>query len=389
MDDLVDRRRHASKRSEARSVGSDAMKIRAAVSVAEGELELADVELDDPRDDEVLVRLVASGVCHTDISAHEERARSTISGYPVVLGHEGAGVVEAVGRSVTRVRPGDQVVMSYRSCRRCGPCLAGARTYCAELRTLNYSGTRPDGSPTLTRGGAVVGGSFFGQSSFATHALANEENVVAVGPETDLAVAAPLGCGFQTGAGAVINVLEPRPGTPFGVFGAGSVGLAALLAGLASGAHPLVAVDPSPARREVALTLGADHALDPAAEPDLSATIRDLTRGGLAAALDSSGVPAVVNQAVAALGVKGVLATVAHSGTVPLEIRELIVGGKSIRGVVEGDSSPETFIPMLISLQQAGRLPLERLITTYPFDEIERAFREAKDHVAVTPVLLF
>jgi aryl-alcohol dehydrogenase len=237
--------------------------------------------------------------------------------------------------------------------------------------------------------GAAIGSCFFGQSSFATYALANEENVVPVGNDVDLAVAAPLGCGFQTGAGAVLNVLRPQAGSPFGVFAAGSVGLAALLAAKASGAYPLVVVDPAASRREMAEALGATLVVDPTDGADVVAAIRDHTGGGVESAFDSSGVPGVVDQAVASLASGGTLATVAHSGPVQLDIRELIVHGKSIRGVVEGDSLPESFIPSLLELHRSGRFPIEKLIVRYPFDEIGEALRDSEAHAVVKPVLVF
>ena len=184
------------------------MKIQAAISAsAAAPFEIAEVELDEPRSDEVLVELRAVGVCHSDLTMKAVWPEA-IS--PIVLGHEGAGVVVAVGADVTGVRPGDHVVLSYRSCGACRECAAGHRPYCRDFRTLNGIGTRPDGSPTMRRNGSRVYGSYFGQSSFASHALAYESNVVVVGEEIDLAVAAPLGCGVQTGVGTVLNVLAPR-----------------------------------------------------------------------------------------------------------------------------------------------------------------------------------
>ena len=231
------------------------MRIQAAISAsAEAPFEIAEVELDDPRRDEVLVELRAVGVCHSDLKM---KAVWPAAISPIVLGHEGAGVVLSVGADVTGVRPGDQVVLSYRSCGSCPECAGGHRPYCRDFRTLNGIGTRPDGSPTMRRNGSRLYGSFFGQSSFASHALAYESNVVVVGDEIDPAVAAPLGCGVQTGAGTVLNVLAPPPESSLVVFGAGGVGLSAVMAAFASGVGTIVAVDPVAERRLLAEDLGA------------------------------------------------------------------------------------------------------------------------------------
>ena len=218
------------------------MRIRAAISAGPAApFEIADVELDEPRSDEVLVELRAVGVCHSDLTMKAVWPEA-IS--PIVLGHEGAGVVVTVGADVTAVRPGDHVVLSYRSCGACPECAGGHRPYCRDFRTLNGTGSRPDGSATMRRNGSRVYGSYFGQSSFASHALAYESNVVVVGDEIDFGVAAPLGCGVQTGAGTVLNVLAPPPEASLVVFGTGGVGLSAVMAARASGVGTIIAVDP-------------------------------------------------------------------------------------------------------------------------------------------------
>ncbi len=196
------------------------MQITAAVSRSpDSPFTLESVDLDEPRPDEVLVRIHATGLCHTDLSS-----KTRVPG-PAVLGHEGTGVVEAVGAQVTGIGPGDHVVLSYRSCGECAHCRGGHRSYCSRSALLSWSGSRADGTATLSQNGIRLFGSFFGQSSFAQFALAAEDNVVVVDPSVDLSVAAPLGCGFQTGAGAVLNVLTPEPNSRLVVFGAGGSAL--------------------------------------------------------------------------------------------------------------------------------------------------------------------
>ena len=245
----------------------------------------------------MLVQLRAVGVCHSDLTM---KAIWPAAISPIVLGHEGAGVVVEVGADVTAVRPGDHVVLSYRSCGACLECAGGNRPYCRDFRTLNGIGSRPDGSSTMHRNGSRVFGSYFGQSSFASHALAYESNVVVVGEEIDFGVAAPLGCGVQTGAGTVLNVLAPPPEGSLVVFGAGGVGLSAVMAARASGVGTIIAVDPVRQRRLLAAELGASTTVDPGAD-DVVDVIRRLTGAGATHAIDTTAKGAVINQAIEAL----------------------------------------------------------------------------------------
>jgi aryl-alcohol dehydrogenase len=362
------------------------VKITAALSSgAQTPFEIAEVDLDDPRGDEVLVRLTAAGVCHTDLAT---KAAWPHERSPIVLGHEGAGVVEAVGTDVTAVHPGQHVLLSYRSCRSCPTCEAGHPSYCRDFGTLNLIGSRPDGSTTMRRAGSSVYGSFFGQSSFATHALAYESNVVAVADDVDLTVAAPLGCGVQTGAGAVLGVLRPDSESSLVVFGAGGVGLSALMVAVATGVGTIIAVEPVAGRRLLATELGATATVDPARDDAVDA-IRQLTGGGATHALDTTANGAVVNQAIEAMAPLGSLALVGVGAPeLPISVRNVIGGGKTIRGVVEGDAVPQDFLPRLLALHRERRLPLEKLIRKYPFDEINQAFADAASGAVVKPVLV-
>ena len=363
------------------------MKISAALSTdAEAPFELAEVELDEPRRDEVLVQMRAVGVCHSDLTMKAVWPQE-IS--PIVLGHEGAGVVVAVGDDVAGVRAGDHVLLSYRSCGSCPECATGYPPYCRNFRSLNGIGTRVDGSLTMTRNGSAVYGSYFGQSSFASHALAYESNVVVVDDDIDLSLAAPLACGVQTGAGTVLNVLAPEPDASLVVFGAGAVGLSALMVAAAIGVRTIIAVDPVATRRQLAAELGATESLDPAAG-DVSAAVHELTDGGAAFAIDTSAKGVVINQAIAALAPRGTLALLGIG--IPdfaMDVRSVISGGKTIRGVIEGEAVPQTFIPRLIALYREGRLPLQNLIRTYEFSDIATAFADAASGSAIKPVLIF
>jgi len=239
------------------------VKIRAAVSrdaTRPPALETLDVE--EPRDGEILVRIVASGICHTDINVHE-RDRSP---KPIVLGHEGAGIVERVGRGVTRLAPGDRVILSVNYCGECPSCRHNAHSYCYECLPRNFGGRRPDGSTPLTQNSAPINARFFGQSSFATYSLADERSAVKVPDDMPLEMMGPLGCGVITGTGSVINSLAVRPGQSIAIFGAGAVGLSAVMAAKIVGATRIIAVDVVPSRLELALELGAtDAILEPVA----------------------------------------------------------------------------------------------------------------------------
>ncbi|ORT55934.1 NAD(P)-dependent alcohol dehydrogenase [Streptomyces sp. CB03238] len=353
---------------------------------------LEEIRVDAPRPDEVLVRVRAVGICHTDLSV---RAGHTPFPLPAVLGHEGTGTVEAVGAAVTSVAPGDTVVMSFASCGACPECLTGHPVRCAHWPALNlFGGSRLDGSPTLRgtgrRADAALHGHFFGQSSFATLALAAERSVVPVPGDLPPQVVAPFGCGVQTGAGAVLNVLHPEPGHTLAVYGTGSVGLAAVMAARLTAATRVVAVDPDAGRRALALRLGATDAVDPGDADPLEA-VRDLTGGrGADRALETSGLPRVLRQAVDGLAVGGVCGAVGAppAGTdVRLDVPRMLDRGPRIVGVNQGGVVPRTFIPALLDLYRAGRLPVDAIVETFPFAAIGEAAAAATSGKVVKPVL--
>jgi aryl-alcohol dehydrogenase len=341
-----------------------------------------DLEIDDPRGDEILVRITAVGVCHTDLST---RAVWPAERLPMVFGHEGTGVVEAVGDRVTRIAAGDTVVLTFRSCGTCEQCVSGAPAYC-QTPGLNSSGGRSDGSSALSRSGRPVRAGFFGQSSFASYAISYESNTVRIPAGLAPSVAAPLGCGVQTGAGAVLNVLRPRGGDSLAVFGGGGVGLSAVIAAAAVGCRTVV-VDPVASRRRLALELGAVGVVDPTADDAVTA-VRDLTGGGARHVVDTTGRPDVLASALDALTHRGQLAVLGIGAPVTLDTMSLMSKGVTVRGVIEGDSVPHAFIPRLVDLHDRGLLPVERLVTEFPFDKIEDAVAAAHSGEVVKPVLV-
>jgi aryl-alcohol dehydrogenase len=344
------------------------------------------LELDEPRDDEILVRIVGAGMCHTDLIVRDQFYPVPL---PVVLGHEGSGVVERVGASVTKVQPGDHVVLTYASCGACANCLKGLNGYCDEIYPRNFSGTRPDGSHThKTHAGETVTACFFRQSSFGTFALAGERNVVKIRKDVPLDIMGPLACGVQTGAGAVINALKPGAGTSIAIFGAGSVGLSAVMAAKLVGCTIIVAVDINPDRLALATALGATHIIH-GSQTDAVAAIRAVTGDGVQYSLETTANPKVFRQAVDALRITGVCGLVGASplGTEVTFDMNGIMFGRTIRGIIEGDSVPDIFIPQLIELWRQGLFPFDRLIKFYPLDEINQAATDSESGAVLKPVL--
>ncbi len=367
------------------------MNITAAVLNAPNtSLSLETLELEAPRAREIRVRLVATGVCHTDISV---MGRPFPVDQPIVLGHEGAGIVESVGSAVTKVKAGDRVVLSYDFCGECPSCQRQAPSYCQYFFGSNFLGQRADGSTALSRQGQPVRHRFFGQSSFASHCLCSENNVVKVPddvPDALFELLGPLGCGIQTGAGAILNVLKPQMGESVVVFGTGAVGMAGLMAAKAVGATTVIAVDRVPERLTLATQLGATHTVLADATVDVVARIREITGRGADCSLDTTAVSAVLRQAVDCLGPLGRCGFVGGApvgAKVEMDVRDMMLNGKTLRGIVEGDSNADAFIPDMLQLQARGAFPFEKLMKVYPFEQIGQAIEDARSGKTVKPVL--
>jgi len=363
------------------------VKITAAVTEEKsGPFVLQELELGELAADEVLVEVAAAGICHTDLIVRDQWLPTPL---PAVLGHEGAGVVQAVGSAVTGVAAGDRVGMSFNSCGVCPTCLRAHGTYCHDFFGRNFAAARPDGSSVLSRGGELVHGHFFGQSSFATHAVATARNVVKLPEWVPFGVAAPFGCGIQTGAGAILNSLRPPAGSSLVVFGTGAVGLSAIMAGAIVGCSPIIGVDVKPARLELARELGATHTID-ASSGDVLAEIAKLTGTGADFTVETSGVTTVLRQAIDCLtpmGVCGVIGAPPGGAEVSIDVNMFFALGRTLRGIVEGDSIPEVFLPQLFELWRAGRFPVDRLMVEFDFDKINEAAHEAESGAVIKPVL--
>nr|WP_086055427.1 NAD(P)-dependent alcohol dehydrogenase [Protofrankia coriariae] len=361
----------------------------AVVTAVGGEFLLDKLSLDGPAADEVLVEIAGVGLCHTDLAVKEGHLPFPLPG---VLGHEGSGVVVEVGSAVTKVQKGDRVVLSFNSCGTCPQCKKDSPAYCHNFMAFNFSGVRPDGTSALSIAGTTAGSNFFGQSSFGTHALAHERNVVRVtDPTAPLALLGPLGCGIQTGAGAVLNSLDAEAGSSLLVLGGGSVGLSAVLAAVVRELSVIIVVEPIQSRRDLALSLGATHVIDPAAGP-LSEQVRAIIPGGVDYAVDTTAIVSVLEQTLlslaphASLGILGVPSD--PTAALSLNLIQAQVLGVTIYGIVEGDSDPDRFIPELLALHQAGKFPFDKLITTVPFTQINEAVAAQHRGEAVKIVLV-
>lgn len=348
-----------------------------------------EIDVAAPRGSEVLVRMVGVGMCHTDLVARD--------GFPVpmpiVLGHEGAGVVEAVGPDVKNISIGDHVVLSFASCAACANCDDHQPAYCHNFLAQNFAGVRlDDGSSPLSQDGAVVHGNFFGQSSFASHAIAQERNTVKIDKSLPLAIMGPLGCGVQTGAGAAVNSVGLKPGQSLAIFGGGAVGLSALLGARAVGAGIVIVIEPNVERGKLAIELGASHVINPKECDDVLARIKELSGGAVNHALDTTGIPDVIAVAVESTGSRGVVGLIGvppPEAALPANLMSLLVRGTIIKYITEGDADPQRFIPQMIDWYKAGKFPFDRLVKTFPFGQINEAAHASETGEAVKPVLVF
>ncbi|MGW9111698.1 NAD(P)-dependent alcohol dehydrogenase [Microbacterium sp. NPDC055683] len=366
------------------------MEITAAVVRSQGEeFHIEKLELDELRHNEVRVRMVAVGICHTDALVRDAIYPTPL---PAVLGHEGAGVVEAIGDSVTSVAPGDHVVLAAAYCGHCVRCRRGEMAYCENLFAADFGGRRADGTTSLSKDGETISSHFFGQSSFATYANVVEESVVKVDHDVPLEHLGPLGCGLNTGAGTVLNELQPEIGSVLAVFGAGAVGSAAIMAARVAECRIVIAIDIHDARLELAKELGATHTINSQTE-DVAARLAEITAGtGVNYVVDTTGRPELLRQAADSIAIRGTIALVgaARPGTeATFEIGASLVKGWTFKTVVQGSSVPQVFIPRLVQLWQDGRFPFERLIRNYTLDRINAGFADSKSGETVKPVIVF
>jgi aryl-alcohol dehydrogenase len=362
------------------------MDIKAAVTHSKGaDFQIENITIDEPKDNEALIKIVGSGLCHTDLVARDQHYPVPL---PAVLGHEGSGIVEKVGRSVTSVEVGDHVVLAYAYCGKCRQCLIGKPFACEQFFRLNFQGQMRDDTHRLHQNGQGLS-VLFGQSSFGTYAVAHENNLVKVDKDVDLALLGPLGCGIQTGAGAVLNRLKPDAGSSIAIFGAGAVGLSSVMAAQAISCGTIIAVDIHDNRLELAKELGATHTVN-SKQVDAVEEIRKITGGGVNYSVETAGHAMVGRQAFDALTFRGTMAYIGapKMGTdLSIDINDMIVLNKTVTGVVEGDSVPQIFIPQLISLYKQGKFPFDKLVKYYPLEEINQAVADSTSGKTIKAII--
>lgn len=364
------------------------MKIKAAVVNKVGEpFEIEDnIELHDVGPNDLQVHMVASGICHSDDSIR--MGRQPLS-YPIVLGHEGSGIVEKVGSNVTAFKPGDHVVLSYWADHECDKCLSGKPTQCRNFNEGNFSGVRPDGEPFFKRDGEVIA-DMFNQSSFTTTTVVDQRNAIKVDKDLDLRKLGPLGCGYVTGSGTVFNNLKPAPGDSLAVFGTGAVGLAAMMAARIMGCTKVIAVDIVPSRLELAKELGATDIIN-SAEEDPVAKIKALTNGyGVNYTVDTTGIIQVTRNAIDALQQGGTCAGIAvtPNDVEVSEWKDLSANDKAFVGVLMGDAVPQIDIPRLIDFYKLGQFDFDKTEKFYDFDQINEANADSLSGKTIKPVLI-
>jgi len=362
------------------------MKVRAAVAY-EGKpsFSIEELEMTDPGSENILVRMVGCGLCHTDV-----KARDGMMGVPmpVVLGHEGAGIVERVGERVTKVKPGGHVVLTGDSCGACPTCLADNPAYCELMSQLNFTDGRAGEPGSFTKGSVAIHGHFFGQSSFSNYAVTRERNTIPVRKDAPLEILGVLGCGVQTGAGAIMNSLHPPAGSTVAIFGAGPVGLSAVMGAVVCGCSAIIAVDVLESRLAMARQLGATHTVRAGPSVSVAEEIRKIVPGGVGYAFDNTGRVESNEQAIESLAAKGCFGFCAIPAEAP-KMSRVMLRGLSIRGIVQGDSVPDTFIPHLVELHLNGRFPFDKLVTKYPFEKINQAIEDQAAGKVVKPVFTF
>ncbi|MCI7606771.1 MAG: NAD(P)-dependent alcohol dehydrogenase [Spirochaetales bacterium] len=351
------------------------MRIKAAVTHSTGApFVIEEVELDEPKMGEILVRITASGICHTDEAVQHQFIPTPL---PAVLGHEGAGIVEKVGPGVTEFKPGDRVGISYGFCNTCCNCRKSRYFVCKSLNKINFGGIQPDGTTRLHTVDGKDLSTFFGQSSFATYAVVNQNHAVKVEyNDVDLAIVAPMGCGIQTGAGAVLNRLRPEFGSSIAVYGCGTVGMSAIMAAKIAGCQQIIAVGGNEKSLELAKELGATDTVNRKKVDDLVAAVKkvSLSGDGVNYSIDTTGVGDCVRQSLGFLDFDGTCVVVGATGDITFNVQNELMGdGKSLVGVIEGDSIPKDFLPKLLTYYKNGLFPIDKLMKFYKFEEINEA----------------
>ncbi len=362
------------------------MEIKAAIIEEAGQdFRIVDMELAEPGYGEVLVKVAACGVCHTDEVARQQLIPVPL---PAVFGHEGSGVIEALGPGVTDFSVGDRVGFSFGYCGTCEAYRTGRPYGCRENRRLNFSGVQFDGTKRLRYKEAPVS-SFFGQGAFATYAVVHRNNLIPVPEDMPLELAAPMGCGIQTGAGSIFNFIRPSADTSVIISGCGPVGLCAVMAAKISGCSTIIACDVIDSRLAMAEELGATHLINAKRVESVAEEAKRLTDGlGTHYAVDCTGIGECVRASLNSTRPLGVCAVVGATQELTINVEnELMGAAKIMGGVVEGCCVPQLFIPKLIHYYRQGRFPFDKMVKYYKFSEINQAFADTKSGKVIKAVL--
>ncbi|KAK4052989.1 hypothetical protein OIO90_004113 [Microbotryomycetes sp. JL221] len=352
------------------------------------------IELDEPQPNELLIQVIACGVCHTELSVQNGAFPSP---FPALTGHEGAGKVIKVGSKVTRAQIGDQVLLSFSSCQECGLCDSGHPAACATWADWNFGRLRNTdvGNKAAAKGqdGKDIYGHFFGQSSLGRHALVVESSVVKVPQGIDVKTLAPLGCGLQTGAGGVMNVLKPTKDDTVLITGLGAVGMGAMFAAAALNVERIIVVDIVESRLELAKQLGATHAINGKTQ-DVVAEVKKISKHGIGATkvLEATGVVAVLKTAYEATANRGHVVSCGTPGpgnNVPIDIFTNVVTSRTYSGCSEGDSNPPEFIPKLIKLFEQGKFPIDKISKQFNYKDLDKAIHAMHTGETIKPIMIF
>jgi len=358
--------------------------------VASRPLAIETLQLAPPADGELLIKVRAAGLCHSDLSVIDGSRPRVM---PMVLGHEAAGVVEACGAGVTAFAPGDHVVFSFVPvCGHCDPCASGRAALCEPGAKANVAGTLLGGTQPFATGEGVALHHHLGVSGFAERTVVSQRSAVKIAPDLPYEIAALFGCAVMTGVGAVVNTAQLRAGQSIAIFGLGGVGLAALLGAVAAGAYPVVAVDVNPAKLALAAGLGASHCIQAGKAVDVPAQIKAAVNGGVDIAIETVGHEQVLAEAYHATRRGGTTVTVGlpHPGRMlSLSAVSLVAEERTLKGSYMGSCVPSRDLPRFVALYQAGRLPVDRLLThRLTLDEINAGFDRLARGQAVRQVIL-
>lgn len=365
------------------------MQTRAAVVHETNHLSVETIQLDPPGETEVLIQVRAAGVCHSDLHTLRGELRAVP---PLVLGHEGAGIVEQIGSRVTRVKPGDPVLVNWLPAdNTCPTCIGGHPNLCERFPKTIFQGKLPSGSSRLrTLDGAPIG-HYLGSSTMSEYIVVDEAGAIPIPPDVPFDIAAIIGCAVATGVGAVINTAQASAGSSAAVIGCGGVGLSAIVGCRLAGCHPIIAIDTVESKFDLACKLGATHTLN-AADAQMIRTLRTLTNGGPDYIFDTVGAPATIGQALVAVRPAGTAVIAGlHAAKLdaPISAGALVMQNKRLLGSFAGSIRPHVDLPKLVELYRAGRLPLKEMITRhYSLDRVAEAFGDMQAGTVARGVIL-